>query len=766
MPYTFFTPYAPARDAPTRRQRIVMRYPQADAALRRIEDSAADLPYGSSIDAVLNSYHFPSETDVREYFEVYLQERQGGDGPVDIDLINKYTYDTINLIPDKTVRNKYTTDKAFCDIYEELLRQIQLNADENTATVNLVIGPTGSGKTAFSKSLFTVCMQKFWVNKIIPSRVEYSKYQIPENADVIGAEADRLFFDFVRRCQLRDLLIYFFISGMLTYDEKLDHIAALKNPALERPLVDLLEETENIVFDGDTVILDPKIRGRFTLRMRSVKAEDRNRLLYELSTRLGVRFLVSFDGFDSTKIEHFLFEKGLNLPIYYLVRLLKGIHEKAVDISHPSQNVESHYIAYLRDTTFNHLKTELIRGIGSKVEYPCYWIVPPKYSQLVSNVARFITRTQNDEENLSTKYSTEIYDVFDREIFPRTGMSANKHMSFIFGSSGRRMKNHIRQTLVSAIHRMSQGGNYEFERLSSGTGARLVWQDVVGSDAIKSLQKYIVLEDLFLNDSRQLLPKLELDPGVVTKLIDTGDFDGIIKHITDADELGGVFGCLFNYFYRKTIGSEGKAQPALLLLVRIAQFIEKNPRCNADEVGDFLHRIGYVLSDDALRFCLFVILRSELVKWDGTAGAKTVSDVPLYITTLGSVALNRLLFSITYLSEAFLSSIQIDRKLAGGLRRRDPDLGYWIADSINNASVALMQIRSIEEIEEVNARKSGVEFSAYVLAPRLEELMRREAAAIARSLRGGPQMRFRENAERLRQLRISYPSLVMLGESS
>ena len=764
MALSYFTPDAATRHAPTRRERIVIEYPQAKDALKRIEESSTDVPFGASISTVLNNYHFPSINDVRNYFEVYVGEREGYGPHIDRALIDNYVINTINCLPKDEIYDQYINDRAFERIFNEFNRQIEKNSEENVATVNFIIGPTGAGKTAFSKSLFTVCMRRFWSKGIVPCRVEYSKYDLPSQIGKIGPQVDKSFFDFVRQCQLRDLLIYFFLSGTFSYEQKRAQLGQLKVNGAYRPLSDLLELTREIVVDGEAVTLDARLRGKISNTIRVLSSEERNRVLYELAAHLKIKFMVSFDGFDSTKIEHFLFERGVNLPIYFLVRLLKGIHEKVVNPHTSDYHVESHYLAYLRDTTFNHLQTELIRGIGTRIEYPSYWIAPPKYVQLVGNAARFITGLPGAHDNLAEKFSGDITAKFDRDVFGRTGLSAEKHMSFVFGSSGRRMKSHIRQTLMSVLHRLSQTGSYDFGRLSSGTGAQIVWKDLVSSDAIAQLPRYVVFEDLFLNDTRQLVPKLELDSSTITTLLNDQRFDEIVHHVTDADELGGIFGCLFNYFYRMRIGEGDNAQPALLLLVRIIQYVERNPRCNADEVAVFLERIGYALPQDALHFCIFVILRSELVKWDGTTGAKTIREVPLYLTTTGSVALNRLLFSVTYISEAFLSSIQIDRKLTNKLQRRNPDLALWIADCVNNASIALYQIGKIEEIERAAAKLSGEDLAPYQLYDRLIRHMVREASLIIRAFGATSRTRFGENLESLKSLRATYAGLVILGD--
>ncbi len=234
-------------------------------------------------------------------------------------------------------------------------------------------------------------------------------------------------------------------------------------------------------------------------------------------------------------------------------------------------------------------------------------------------------------------------------------------------------------------------------------------------------------------------------------------------HITDVDENCGIFGCLFNYFYRLTIEADGAKQPAMLILIRIIQFVRQHPRCNADEVHDFLRMIGYDVSKQVADFCLYVIIRSELIKWDASRGAKTIRDVPLYLTTTGRIAINKLLLSITYVSEAMLSSVQIDRGLTDWLRARVPDNALWVADCIANASIALHVIHEIETIETKFAKDNGVDFTPYLLYARLHESLSQEARTITRHSLSKTRTRWAENIGRLRALPEQYPGLMLLG---
>lgn len=758
---SYFIPSPAERDALSRSSRILNDAPQAASVLGAIDDAADDLSFGSPVSAILNDYHFPSESEVKDFFRVYLAQNRNA--PTDEATLRYHLVNTINLrqagIPD----SEDGTRRTFEGIFEELNRQIEANAVENIPLVNFIVGPTGAGKTAFSKGLFTVCQKQFWSNRVVPSRVEFSKFGKAR----VGARSesyarDPEFLSFVRRCQLRDLLIYFCSSGQVDHDTKMQIIARLSfsDSGPQTVLKSLADRTVAIVIDGKEHILSSDVRSIFEKAVRDLGAQ-RDAVLVELSKRLSVRYLVSFDGFDCTKLEHFLFERERNVPIALIAQMVKGLHEKVV---HPEMDIcplDSHYLVYLRDTTFAGLKTQIFSSVGGSITYPVYWIVPPAYSVLVQNVAAHLTGNRDRLANQADTFFRDIISEFNEHIFDVLDLNAEKHLSFVFGSSGRRMKSHIRSLLISAVSRVKD--QHDLRRITSGIDGKTVWNELVTHHSIEKIPYYVILEDLFLNDARQLIPKLELDAGRVSRLLDRDDFKALLDKVEDTDESSGMFGCLFNYFYRATMGAEGSGQPAMLLLIRTHQFVERNPRCNAGEVHDFLKAIGYDVPKQVSDFCLCVIIRCEAVKWDSASGAHSIDDVPLFATVTGKIALEKLLYSISYLSEAILSSIQINRDLTNELRERVPQNPVWIADCIHNASIALYIIGQIEEIEVAKAQESGVDLRDYLLYDRLRKKLEREAKNILKANIRSTNERWEKNEARLIALQERYPSLVILG---
>lgn len=754
----FHIPFPPSDALPTRNQRIIRAYPQAQSAINTIERTSKDLPYGTPISSVLANYHFLNAQSVFDFFSPYLIRKFGAVS--DEAMIYEYMRNTINCLPDGAINNEEGRRTAFALICEEISREIYANSMDGVPTVNLILGPPGSGKTAFSKSLFTVSLRGFWNKKIIPCRVEYSKFYSTDKS------LDERFFSFVRRCQFRDLMIYVFYSGIFDEYQKKDIISRFRfSDQTQSILKRIVNDSENLSIDCESLCIDTPFRTRFNRLWHPIKEGDRDRILYDLSSYLELKYLVSFDGFDSIYIEHYLFGERTPAPIHYLVKLLKGYHEKTIQDGMYGEHIDAHYLVYLRDTTFERLRTELFRGVGGVVPYPTRWIVPPRYDSLIENASLFIMRAKEAAEPMAATLTTDVYSAFDRAVLDGTELSAATHMNFVFGSNARRMKHHIRQILSSALQRASLTSNYDFTRFSSGIEAKAVWQELVSAHSIKNLPRYVLLEDLFLSESRQLFPKLELDWDIVKKIIDDGDIDRLVFHIRDRGETVGVFGCILNYCYPASISaSDNKEQPALLLLVRTLQYIRENHRCNAGEVYEFISKIGYRITEEACHFIIFVLIRTELIKWDGTSGARSIRNVPFYITTKGIILLRKFLFSITYLSEAVISSLHLDRGITRYFIGRNQDSSLWVADCVNNASIALYAIRLIEEIEEYHAARSHVDFSIYKLYDDLILSQKSEAGAILRNAKANTLRQWERNTIKLDDLRRLDGRFVILGE--
>ena len=252
----------------------------------------------------------------------------------------------------------------------------------------------------------------------------------------------------------------------------------------QKQLFSILAYTKDMNYDGENVRLDKMVRSTISDLWKPIVSQERDEILYHLSSVLHIKYLISFDGFDTTRIEHFLFHEVPPTPIHYLIKLLKGLHEKTLLTDLYSRHLEVHYLAYLRDTTFERLRSELFRASGGELDYLDYlryWIVPPQYRLLVRNAARYVTQSDNQNVTLEDTLATDIIYSFGRTVFTHTALSVADQLPFVFGCNARRMKTHIKQSLLSALHYASTVSTLEFMNPKGGGGSQVCVEKIDGT---------------------------------------------------------------------------------------------------------------------------------------------------------------------------------------------------------------------------------------------------------------------------------------------
>lgn len=732
---------------------------QFASLVERIETTTDDLEFGAPISKIIAEYRFASREHTADFFRRYL-ERRNGAGRVDEDLVQQFADATVNCSSNGHA-TAADTRRSFTEIAADFIDTVNANTRKAKPTVQYVVGPTGAGKTAFSRAIFTVALQQFWKERIIPSRVEYSKLPRLQEDGLDTSE----FFHLIRHCQTRDLMIYFFHSGEYDREERKRIISGLGlgggHVALEQ-----YNNAHDVVVDGENNTVAADLRSAIRSLLIELKSSKELELvLYRLSPRLEVRFLVSFDGFDTIKIDHFLFRDKVPSPIVHLAHLLRGWFEKSMESDPNTHDLSVHYLAYVRDTTFERLRVEVNKKISSRKDIPRYWIVPPPYRLLVDNAVRHIVqRPGYRTDDVADSIAASIEQLFDKNVLSDTGLNARNHMHFAFGSSARSMKRHVKYTFFSTMQRALHSGEI---RSRIGIGVDPVWfVRMVAESLNHRYPKYILFEDLFLNDFRHLLPKLGLSHTPFSRMVEKEDLDAIVGHIRDRDEETGIYGCVFNYLFHCNVLADGeKPQPGLLVLIRAIQFVSRHHHCSSGEVFGFLKSIGYDLTEFELQVVLYVLLRAELIKWDGSSGNTRIEDVPLFVTTRGIISTTKLPFVISYVSEAMMSALQSDVRVRDALIKRHTDVRVWVADCISNASIGLAIVKQIENLEAANASRNQVDLAGYLMHREMHEELSRQASLILGQKADRTERRWAENRVALLQVAKWLPSLTILGET-
>jgi hypothetical protein len=754
----FFVPQQPISRFPTRRERLEQQFPQSVNILRQIADSVKPLKFGASHSDISGNYHFSTKESATLFFRSYLKRHF--DSEPSAEAIRKYVLDTINLSSERT-----TTIEAFNFRASELISEINNCKKHDEPILKFIVGPTGAGKTLFSKCLFSAARELFWKDRIVTTRVEYSKFEHKKEDHSINEEG---LYAYIRRCLFRDSLTYALYSDQVSLDDW-TALETLAPRTCKHTLERLRRFSEAVAQTRGIEPYHPEIRHGLQSIWMEMHETDRDQLFYHISNTLSLRFVISFDGFDCVLIEDFLFGKDKSFPVEFLSRTLKSIKTRSRLSSLFAKKVEAHFLVYLRDSSFERLKMEIMKGVGRTDYFPVLWIVPPRYENLVLNVATKLTRSSDPAVNLHRQYANDIYATFDKHVFRDMKLDAHGYLNFLFGSNARRMNHHIAQSLLATLYRASIRSTDMFPERSGGVDSKSLWQTLVKRHPVSDLPRYMVLEDLFLHETRQLYPRLQVTPSEISRLLGDNQIAAAVGATRDRDETGGVFGCMFNYLVPAIVERDHVTLPALDVLIRIVQFIRANPKSNGAEVVEFLKCVGFNCIPATAYYFIYVLLRTEMIRYDGSSGASNIDDVPLFVTTRGEIALDAVMLSITYLSESMLVSLHSDRRRTRHLLNRDEDSTLWAIDCVLNASLAVHWIKELEIVEEENSNSTRLDFSQYLIGSRLENGLRNEASSILRNARSsGVRLRQRlSNIEqRAAEIKREYPSFKLLGDGS
>jgi hypothetical protein len=772
---TFHIPHAASSAKMRREDRIGLNSSAISSLVKAIDDSITKIHFGSSVDAVLNHYQFSSRETTRAFFKEFLAERDPDD--VDDQEIEYRLTLTLNCADFNATSPTFVHD-TFLSIADALVTSIISPDSPDETFVAFIVGPTGSGKTAFSKSLLTTCRQYFWKNGFIPTRIEYSKFDsFRERRGRIKYED---VFAFIRECQLRDLLNFVFFSDSISNDDIPLVFASIRSGAhnIAAAVNALVEESESLQAMSrrpDFSLRDAQKRIRSIIQ--PLDNQERDRVLYAILNGLEKmrnlptpHFLVSLDGFDTIRIDDFVLTGTLPEPVQYILDIMGAIETGAISRVGSQIDVPCSFLIYVRDTTYERIRSDLFNSIGGRYRDSVFWIAPPRYDKLITTASNLIAGDIGSEQSESAKIVGDICHAFNRAVFYGTSLDAQRHMSLIFGSNARQMKEHFKQTVISSLERALDAGLISIDESRPLPAAR-IWREFVRNSIISRLPNYVVLEDLFLDSTRQLFTKLEIDSFRLNEALKRDDIEESLVFLRDRYENSAAFGCVFNYYLEKNLdGSSPRKLPLLLVQVRFMQYLALQGKMPAGRIADFLRGLGYGLSHTEFQLICAILLRAELIKADGSAGKRYVEDLSYYVSFQGRVVLDTLLYSVTYLSESLLSAIHFDSLVSSYLIGRKNDNARWVADCVSNSCIAAYLVKEIEQVEKKNSVSSNldVDFDKFRIYSKLKERISEEGSHIINSRSSATKLQWARNVESLKELEktLGYLELVHMLDAT
>ena len=150
-------------DALTVRDLIKSAFPHLSSHLDNMIKRVRTYKYGVDNKELNIQYRFISRDTVYKYFDTIfsLEKNSIFDGSS----IDDYVARTINALP-STLSETADAVTIFQTVaVDRFITPINKSISRNNHFVSIVAGPTGAGKTAFSKGLFSAAIRLFWESK-------------------------------------------------------------------------------------------------------------------------------------------------------------------------------------------------------------------------------------------------------------------------------------------------------------------------------------------------------------------------------------------------------------------------------------------------------------------------------------------------------------------------------------------------------------------------------------------------------------------------
>ncbi|MDA8587256.1 hypothetical protein N9L47_13515 [Rhodobacteraceae bacterium] len=612
-----------------------------NSMIASLRSEAGRFGYGVSDQEIAQRYQFVTKDDARKFF-------------ANIKNVNPTLFRTIDghEAPESLVANVQSStdprgidnaDRLFRHRARELAEQIN-NSDR--AYFRVVVGPTGSGKTAFSKGLFCAGVREFWKSKIIPSRIEYRWSK------------DKDLGKYLMWAAGRDLLIYLVIyleqKPFETLMEKLGIADAWKELHELRVghgaprLAKSGQEQERWLLSISEAVKETKL----------IETNGWMKDLVHLSVReLGIKFLFSFDGFDAMNALEVFSPSQMSEPVRKLEKFIGGGFIEGRQSEIFSRNANAHFLIYVRDTTLKVIERSLTQFRLNKDRPDHLWICPPSYRAVASIMAR---RIGNEKVTASArkKFVDRVVNALRHEIEGHTSAGGSRPVSAVFSWNTRNMKNHVARTWRILFNRHTQERAEFLERIENIGVGQFLFREFMTDSRSTAIRSYDMQRSLvFQNDTGEIGVRFGATENQIFDMFQGARFDdAVLERVNSNLDDGTIGDCIFNPFFDEgyPIDERTIALAPLLVLGRV-----KHSR-NGFVAGKMIHR--FLVSTGSLSDVPESRKVTELLLgWMVSVGllspstaVRSSSPIALtyYITSCGEFKLNHAAFCVSYLDSA------------------------------------------------------------------------------------------------------------------
>jgi hypothetical protein len=731
---------------------ILHEYPdlpkEVEEVLIKLDDMTQPLRFPSSQDHWLAAYCFAGDKTAKEEIVFRLQRNLSNIYGVDDDPNDPPIPLIPNIIPpiDQTAINDHL--RHYLNLSEVLTDRwvrtvISVLEKSSQKRIAIFLGKEGSGKSAFFKFVLRTRADAFWNSRIIPLRVEYSKFEKAlHSSSVTSASrfqayngdidkyAARAVVTEIGQCIARDVFLmkfsqYFNDLGRAELSGELrDFVGALvKNRVKERDFTKYIR---------DSLEMDILQLSTYALHFDDEKFFSVSRLLKQClvadALTKGYEILLIFDGFDTIS-----FEEHITGPSK--IRLLLAF-ARLFDLGKALNYVEDmgfvirpHIWMVLRDSTaLLHFTSGFSDAYKKYVSDYLWRIGTPTASNLVSGRINltFSSPKNNAPDNELHNGITSIINLAGKAINETLSLN-QKSLTTIFNADCRRVLDFTHAVVMFLLERTlkHQGKVNSVSDLVAKLKSELT--EVVSS------KRYLLSEMILLRNQKRFHnwvvegKRAPLDRDVI-------EFTLANRSYLDQAKIAGFIDNIFQYLHFPGQRPVAPNRNRLLIKLHFCQIITTFGKMTLDAIRKHLRvEFQYELSDED-----FLLLSASLIKAGFIELCLTVDDArggefplqepttnpnllatrlaefgnaPITISQKGQYVIDHLIYQLSYIENVFHRTLLpewIIRKSDIGLKYVNGD-HWWAAISVVNAFRFLTAVYSIEK----NMNLLGTGYSIY-----------------------------------------------------
>lgn len=732
---------------PSRKDRISEEFPAAAPLCSQIEQRIEPFKYGSDSKSILNQYKVFPTSHAIEFFKANTRDQTGYE--IDNLQLKKNLVRSVNIDHRMSSFRPENVKSFFAKSAIEMTDDIATATKKQVPLVRVIVGPTGAGKTAYSKALITLGLNQFWANGIVPTRIEYSKFF--EDGSKVSEEQLCTVID---QCRARDALLW------ALYSEKSNEkiraaLISFFPQAINRfkaNLFELIDLAEGKLVNEEGFTLG-EANDQLKLKFDVIPSELASAILEIAKSVFDLKFLVSLDGFDVIEPADFLISSKKKSPANTVITLLDKVLIRFANEQVASVRSSSHFVVYIRQTTFSRVSILLKKRTGGVRDIQPHWIVPPPYEIMIDKVTKLVSGDMKSAKEWSHvgEFNTKVKFAFKQHAF-RSLPPEMKGLPLgaFFTWNARNMQRHVKKILFFAIWNMFfENEAYRLQVENTGTNAEQIWARLMKTTDFSKIPGYQFVEELFLDDTHQLTPQISTSAREIEAYLEKKLVNEAVSLLDDHGETNGFFDCILNYLTKDIfVDGTNYCVPCILLPVRILQYTRDNKEASFFAIQAFLEELGYSISDSKLEYLIYVLLRNEHIGLRDPGPVNSLRDCQFFANASSHFLLSRLLPSVTYLGECIMVAELPQKGFRHILRGRGngSDIFEWVESMIINSIVAYNAIYQAERFEIRNAMANNNMLQKYQVSAIIRSRIQLEIEAILSS--PSREMRRREGAMR------------------